>query len=304
MLPILFVNAQPQIGTSTVPGQTQITITAAPSAGRQVLAFLFQFTENLTYSGGAAESISALIHDVQIVADDGTTSSIDGQCLTLSSLDAQRRVPQLSYQALVDADIAATTVTAVGQYAVAGPFRGGSFKIVFNINAATSTGLTGVSVANYTLTCAVAELDFTTVYTASKNVAGKTVVSGHTQPNHTYRLLGTYVANSTYTGKVPVHSAIIATDNAELSTVVTAIKVGGNTFGSQQCLIAEDAFNASIPDGVAVAGPFTGAATKGPVNAQTDNELGAAEFGGPTASITEVSLNTSETMLILERALA
>lgn len=304
----LFFAPQPKIGTAAQTGATQLSLTAAPTKNRTVAALLFQLNVNITGTApGTARGISQLVHDVQIVGHTvdakgqpvTITTSIDGQALALAGMDAYHRIPAITgYQGWADTVTAATGVSAVGQYAIAGPFRGDTFDVTFNLNAATSTGFTAVASSAYVLTCVVVEGSHENVYISDSS--GKNV-QAYAQPERTYLLSGHYVVNSTYTGKIPCHSAIVAIDNAELSVKVSALKVGGRTFSAQQAQMAEDAFDATLPSGLTFGAAFAGNATIPPKNPQTGNALGIGEFGGPELAVVEVSLTSSQTMFILER---
>jgi len=291
---------QSKVGVASGTSPTQITIVASPTPGRVAVGFMFQVTVQITGTApGTARGISQVIHDVQIIPNDGSDpTSLDGQTLMLAGLDAYNQTQGIlsGYQAWADTVTAATGVAATAQYSVVGPFRGTGFTITFNINAATATGYTSPSAAAYTVTCVVIEADPTNIYTTD----GKSI-SGFAQPDQRYKLIGNYIVNSTYVGKALTNDAIIGLDNKELGTVVSSIKCGGNTYSAQQSQMGEDAFDGTIPNGVTFGTAFAGNATLPPKNPQTGNAVGVAEYGGPTPANLEISLQSSQTMLILQR---
>jgi len=305
----LFVIPQPKVGAVAGTTATQLTLAASLSspAKRYAQAFIFEIAVNITGTApGTARDLSQIVNYIEITDENGYLTHLDGQSLILSSLDTARRTPEVAYQCWCPTVTAATGVNAVGQYSVTGPFAGTVFNIVVGLNAATATGYTSPSAASYTVTCNLVEMTYEEVYLPT----GKTDANGNPQfvsvpqPIRRFRINGRYVVNSQYTGKLACHSAIIAIDNAELSTKVSSIKVGGNNFSAQQSQMAEDGLDAFLPGGYVAAylgTAFTGNATVPLKNVQTGNSLGAGEFGGPNDAIVEVSLNASATMLILER---
>jgi len=305
MIPRYRLAPQTNVGFFSGIGANQVFFQVMPDAGYALGAFLFQVTATITGTApGTPRDLSAVIHDVQIINDQNVkVASVDGQTLTLTSLDAIKRFGQsLSWQAWLPTVTAATGVAAVGQYSIAGPFAGSVFKCYFNLNAATSTGYTGPSAASYTVTCTLFEVAYENIYTSTKSpLSGKVMTVSHTQPIRTYYVQGRYITNANYVSAINTKHTIVAVDNAELSTVVSSITAGGVRYSAQSCQSGEDAFAGTIPDGVPVSTAFAGNAAVPVKNVQTGNGLGIAEFVGTVSAPLNVALKSAQTMLIYER---
>jgi len=249
--------------------------------------------------------LSQIINYIEVTDENGNTTHVDGQALMLASLDFERRLPEACYQAWVPTVTGATGVAAVGQYSMYGPFAGTVFSIVVGLNAATATGYTAPSAAAYVVTCAAVEAPYDIIYlpdpSGKKDSSGNPVLVGYVQPVKRHKLNGRFVVNSQYTGKMACHNALVGIDNAELSTKVSSVKVGGNTFSAQECQMAEDSFDAFIGGSTTMSTAFAGNATVPPKNVQTGNALGLGEFGGPVDAVVEIALTSVQTMIILER---
>jgi len=298
----VFFVPQAGVGTVASTGKTQTKIFISTTSPDRVLAgLLIQFGATITGTApGTARGISQVITNVEITEEDGTVHHVDGAALLLSSFDLITHLGQINYQAALDTVTGATGVTAVAQYGICGPFKGNSFTVVFNINSATATGYTAVSGASYTATICTLEVAKVTHYTATGNPK-KPNVNATIQPIDYPVINGRYVVDSKYVGAVNCLAAYFGTDNVELSTTVKTFKVANVSFTPQQCQMAEDALNASLPDGIATGATFAGNATTPPKNVETGNALGLGLFGGPTGGPLVVALGASQTILLLER---
>jgi len=305
MVPRFVFVPQTAVASISTIGQTQIKAQYMTTTGHKCAAFIFQVSVTITGTApGTQRDLSQIIHDIQVDNDDVNPTrvvALDGQTLMLSSLDAIKRF-YLEYQTWTPTVCAATGVTAVGQYAIGGPFDGSIFNITFNLNPATQTGYTSPSAATYTITGSLLCTSFDTFYTASKAAFGnKTTIAGHIQPISGYIIKGHYVVNQIYTSPDNSCDCLVGIDNAELSTKVSSIACGGTKYSAQSCQVAEDTFNSTLPNGISVGSAFAGNATVPPKNVQDGNPVGLGEFSGPTPSPLVVSLLSSQTMLILER---
>jgi len=182
-----------------------------------------------------------------------------------------------------------------------GPFPGTSCKFVLNLNAASATLFTAISTATYTATWTFVEAEYNVVGAAQKGQKTSYTV----QDEHRYRLDGRYVVASYWAGTPnnKCRHAYVAIDNAELSTKVSAVRVGTSTFSPQQCQMAEDLLGSSLPSGLTFSAAFAGNACVPLTNIETGNALGFAEFSGPADDIVTLAFNASVTLLVFQRVL-
>jgi len=294
---------QPKVGSISTTSATQITLEGTVSStNRFLLGVVFQFNETITGTApGTPRGLSLIFNNVELTDDLGNVSHIDGSTLILSTIDTMRRMPiTFQYQAFTEPKPAVSATSYVGQYALMGPFPGTAFKFVLNLNAATASLFTAISAATYTATWTFIEAEYQAIGTKH----GKTITY-HAQDEHRYRLDGRYVGTTSYWAGLPANKcrhAYVGIDNAELSTKVSSLKVGGVTFSPQQCQMAEDLLGATLPDGMTFgASPFAGNATVPPVNVETGNNLGVAEFGGTLDDVVTLAFTGNVTLLVLQR---
>jgi len=287
-LPIIV--PQSEIVTSANTGANQLVVhIKLTRPTRHFSGFLLRLSATISGTApGTARGISQLFHDITAVNEKGVVVfQTDGQALSVCALDSiafNNADVQPGYQWWVDNVTAATGVAAVGVWAVLCDFPGTYLTVTVNLNAATATGYTAVTTCAYALSAASIE--------------------SHGEANP-HLLKGEYITNTAkYIGTYSSRYATIAADNAELSTIITSLKVGGADFTAIQSAIAEEAFNASIPPGLLPSGygtAFAGQATKPPVNTQTGNNLGIARIGGTVAAPLQITFNTSPTFFVVQR---